>query len=453
MPSATRCSVRRSTTTCCPASARGSTPTSSPRWARAVRSAPPPSSPSTPAAPTTGRSPSVPRSRPGEEALAVGGPSEAATHFLDALELIDTSRTPVTDVDALALVRRCAEALVAAGRVPKAVKVLRARLATMPARRRRQRPRPAPDDPGLGPPPHRHHRVAPPDRRRGRRPAARRIAQAARAGALRPRRDPRQLARRGGPHRGPRGARPGRAQRPHQPRGRDPHDPGRPRSGGWRRPRCRLARRRRPRPQRRPHRARAPRALLPRPAPPRPRRPRRRRRGLPRGHRAQRDRRAHLVALPGRVATAPRRRADAPGPPRRGVEPARRHGPGPADGLRVALLRPPDADHHRHPRRLPRQGARAAPRLLGQRRPHCDHRRQRGADARGDGRRPGGRARGLRRHRRQRRTPVARVVPGPAAARHPRRRRPMRAPPPTSPPTSARSPAPASTGWCPTAAR
>ena len=69
----------------------------------------------------------------GEEALAVGGPSEAATHFLDALELIDTSRVPVADVDAHALVRRCAEALVAAGRVPKAVKVLRARLATLPA--------------------------------------------------------------------------------------------------------------------------------------------------------------------------------------------------------------------------------------------------------------------------------------------------------------------------------
>ena len=69
----------------------------------------------------------------GEEAMAVGGPSEAATHFLDALELVDTSRTPVPDVDALALVRRCAEALIAAGRVPKAVKVLRARLAALPA--------------------------------------------------------------------------------------------------------------------------------------------------------------------------------------------------------------------------------------------------------------------------------------------------------------------------------
>ena len=81
------------------------------------------------------RSRSAPRSRPGEEALAVGGPSEAATHFLDALELIDTSRTPVPDVDALALARRCAEALIAAGRVPKAVKVLRARLADAAGRR------------------------------------------------------------------------------------------------------------------------------------------------------------------------------------------------------------------------------------------------------------------------------------------------------------------------------
>lgn len=69
----------------------------------------------------------------GEEALAVGGPSEAATHFLDALELIDTSRMPVADIDVQALVRRCAEALVAAGRVHKAVKVLRARLAVLPA--------------------------------------------------------------------------------------------------------------------------------------------------------------------------------------------------------------------------------------------------------------------------------------------------------------------------------
>ncbi|RYB89571.1 helix-turn-helix transcriptional regulator [Nocardioides glacieisoli] len=69
----------------------------------------------------------------GEEALAVGGPSEAATHFLDAIELVDTARVAVPDVDAVALTRRCADALIAAGRVPKAVKVLRARLATLPA--------------------------------------------------------------------------------------------------------------------------------------------------------------------------------------------------------------------------------------------------------------------------------------------------------------------------------
>ncbi|HEY0644288.1 MAG TPA: hypothetical protein VGD39_12760, partial [Nocardioides sp.] len=68
----------------------------------------------------------------GEEALAVGGPSEAATHVLDALELIDTSRVPVADIDAFVLARRCAEALIASGRVPKAVKVLRARLMMLP---------------------------------------------------------------------------------------------------------------------------------------------------------------------------------------------------------------------------------------------------------------------------------------------------------------------------------
>ena len=69
----------------------------------------------------------------GEEALAVGGPSEAATHFLDALELIDTSRVPVTDIDAHSLARRCAEALVAAGRVPPAVTGPGARTTGRPA--------------------------------------------------------------------------------------------------------------------------------------------------------------------------------------------------------------------------------------------------------------------------------------------------------------------------------
>ncbi|MBC2931815.1 AAA family ATPase [Nocardioides sp. zg-1228] len=69
----------------------------------------------------------------GEEALAVGGPAEAATHFLDALELVDTSREPVPGIDDFALARRCAEALIASGRVAKAVKVLRARLAALPA--------------------------------------------------------------------------------------------------------------------------------------------------------------------------------------------------------------------------------------------------------------------------------------------------------------------------------
>ncbi len=129
-PSGTRCSARRSTTTCSRASGCDCTPTSCRRWGgtrdgtaaelaqHARRAGDRPRHPATIEA--------------GEEALAVGGPKEAATQFLEALELIDTSRTPVPDVDAHALARRCAEAFVAAGRVSKAVKVLRARLATLP---------------------------------------------------------------------------------------------------------------------------------------------------------------------------------------------------------------------------------------------------------------------------------------------------------------------------------
>ena len=137
----------------------------------------------------------------GEEALAVGGPSEAATHFLDALELIDTSRTPVTDVDAFALARRCAEALIAAGRVPKAVKVLRARLAALPPEGSDVDRGQLLTSLGAGADAHRHHRVAARDRGRGGRAAARRPAQAARPRAPRPRPEPEQLARRRGAQR------------------------------------------------------------------------------------------------------------------------------------------------------------------------------------------------------------------------------------------------------------
>ena len=318
-PSATRCSARRSTTTCCPASGSGSTPTSCPRWARAAPSAPRPSSPSTPVAPTTGPSPIRASIEAGEEALAVGGPSEAATHFLDALELIDTSRTPVPDVDAHALARRCAEALIAAGRVPKAVKVLRARLATLPADGSDARPRPAADGARLGAAAHRHHRVA-----RARRPPRRSSCCATARPSCWPARSsstprasatgtPTRRARR--PSR--RSTSPSATTSPASPSSCTPRSPAStptaartPAPAGGRRPSA---------PGGRAHRARAARPLLPRPAPPRPRRPRRGRRGLPRGDRAQRGRRARLVALPGRVAAAARGRADPPGPARRGV--------------------------------------------------------------------------------------------------------------------------------------
>ncbi|WP_167288781.1 helix-turn-helix transcriptional regulator [Nocardioides seonyuensis] len=69
----------------------------------------------------------------GNEAMSVGGPNEAATHFLDALEILGTLEERPDDVDESALVRRCAEAFVAAGRVSKAVKVLRGHLDGLPA--------------------------------------------------------------------------------------------------------------------------------------------------------------------------------------------------------------------------------------------------------------------------------------------------------------------------------
>ncbi|WP_165820978.1 helix-turn-helix transcriptional regulator [Nocardioides gansuensis] len=69
----------------------------------------------------------------GNEAMAVGGPHEAATHFLDALEIVGNLRPAPEDIDQAGLVRRCAEAFIASGRVSKAVKVLRAHLEALPA--------------------------------------------------------------------------------------------------------------------------------------------------------------------------------------------------------------------------------------------------------------------------------------------------------------------------------
>ena len=160
----------------------------------------------------------------GEEAMAVGGPAEAATHFLDALELVDTAREPLPDVDAFALARRCAEALVASGRVHKAVKVLRARLAGLPAEG-------AAVDRGQLLTALASALLVTDTTDSPREIAAEAVellpgrpAQAARPGAPRPRAEPGRVARRRGAERRGPGPRAGRAQRPHQPRRRAPRD-------------------------------------------------------------------------------------------------------------------------------------------------------------------------------------------------------------------------------------
>ena len=69
----------------------------------------------------------------GNQAFAVGGPNEAAMQFLEAWRLlVDLPEVP-DELDIHALVRRCAEAFIASGRVSKAVTTLRSHLASMPA--------------------------------------------------------------------------------------------------------------------------------------------------------------------------------------------------------------------------------------------------------------------------------------------------------------------------------
>ena len=205
----------------------------------------------------------------GEEALAVGGPSEAATHFLDALELVDTAREPLPGVDTFALARRCAEALIASGRVPKAVKVLRARLAALPAEgaslERGQLLTSLASALLLTDTTDSPRAIA----AEAVELLRERPAQAARPGAPRPRPEPGRVARRRGAERRVAGPRAGRAQRPHQPRRRAPRDRRRPRPAGRCEPERRLAGRGRAGAAGRADRARAPRALPARPAPPR----------------------------------------------------------------------------------------------------------------------------------------------------------------------------------------
>ncbi|EON22644.1 regulatory protein, LuxR [Nocardioides sp. CF8] len=69
----------------------------------------------------------------GNQAFAVGGPNEAAMQFLEAWRLLAALPELPADIDLHALVRRCAEAFIASGRVSKAVTVLRKHLEAMPA--------------------------------------------------------------------------------------------------------------------------------------------------------------------------------------------------------------------------------------------------------------------------------------------------------------------------------
>ncbi len=72
--------------------------------------------------------------RAGHDALAVGGPDEAAFHYEQALELVtDPQRPGAADVDRAALVVGLAEALTASGRPHKAVALLTDELQRLPA--------------------------------------------------------------------------------------------------------------------------------------------------------------------------------------------------------------------------------------------------------------------------------------------------------------------------------
>ncbi len=72
--------------------------------------------------------------RAGHDALAVGGPDEAAQHYEQALELVsDPRRSGTTDIDRAALVIGLADALTASGRPHKAAALLADELERLPA--------------------------------------------------------------------------------------------------------------------------------------------------------------------------------------------------------------------------------------------------------------------------------------------------------------------------------
>ena len=96
-PSGTPCSVRRCTTTCCPASGCACTRRTPRRCASSAAREEPRTWPGTRSPPTTCPPPCRPASTPGEQALATGGPDEAARHFTKALEIYDRAAGQLDD--------------------------------------------------------------------------------------------------------------------------------------------------------------------------------------------------------------------------------------------------------------------------------------------------------------------------------------------------------------------
>ncbi len=186
----------------------------------------------------------------GDEAMAVGGPDEAARHYEVALELLagpDAQDGDGVDVDVVALTVKASEAAFAAGHLIRALALVQERLDQLPADAPRRAARPAAACPGEHraaqreqPRPARaDHRGAAAGLRRAPQPAARQGAQRA---CPRQRRPP---SRRRGSRVGGEGADPGHGARasptswPTRPRRWPSSTSGRPtpsgRAGRWRR--------------------------------------------------------------------------------------------------------------------------------------------------------------------------------------------------------------------------
>ena len=131
--SATRCSPRRCTTTCCPASAPRSTrPTRGPSR-RAAPSAPPPSWPGTPASPRTTPPPSPRACAPATTPAASAVPRRPRSTTSRRSSCGTTPGCPTTaDLDYPRLVGLVSDALIAAGHPARALGVVREQLDHLP---------------------------------------------------------------------------------------------------------------------------------------------------------------------------------------------------------------------------------------------------------------------------------------------------------------------------------